>query len=74
MKANKKDSDEKIAKLAKEFKAMIAEIMDQINTLNPLQPRSIDQILWDLTMWYQITGGLQHWTVDSLHKLVACGL
>ena len=25
-------------------------------------------------LWYQLTGGLHHWTVDTQRKLAVCGI
>ena len=41
---------------------------------NPRQTRRIHQILRNLTLWSRLTGGIHHWMVDSLQKLVPCGL
>ena len=41
---------------------------------NTLQHISIHQSLWTLPMLSQISVGIHHWTVESLQKLVACGL
>ena len=62
MNANKKDSDEKMTKFTEKFKAMLAAITDQIDTLKSSPTQS------------QLTEGLHNWTVYSIKKLVACGL
>ena len=41
---------------------------------NLRQPRRIHQILCNLPLWYQLSGELHHWMVDSLQKLVVCGI
>ena len=41
---------------------------------NPPQPIIIHQIPRTLPLCSCITGGLHHWTVDTLQKLVACGI
>ena len=45
-----------------------------LTLLNPHQPRRIHQSLCNLPLWYQLIVGLHHWTVESLQKLVACGI
>ena len=40
---------------------------------NPLQPRRISLLLWTLTLWSRLTGGIHHWKWGTLPTLVACG-
>ena len=46
----------------------------RLTVLKPLKPRSIHQSLRDIPLWSRLTGVIYYWTVDSIQKLVACGL
>ena len=41
---------------------------------NPFNPRSIHKRFRNPPLWSRKTRGLRHWTVDSIWKLVACGI
>ena len=74
MRANKKDSDDKMKKFIEEFKKILAAITYWINTLKSSPTQRIRQSLRILPLWSEIIGELRHWTVNSLPKLVACGI
>ena len=53
---------------------MIASMMYKIKIYNTHQTKRIHQRTRILPLWYQPTRILQHWNVEILKKMVACGL
>ena len=78
MKPNKQYPDDKIMKVTEYVKAMIistfTSMMDHINTLKPSTVKRDSPSFRNLPTWYRITGGIHHWTMETLKKLVACGI